>query len=293
MHESVREQTLMFISIVIPTYNRAHLISRAIKSVIGQTYPSWELIIVDDGSTDNTYEIIKPFLSDARMQYHKKINSGAAHSRNVGVEISKGEWITFLDSDDEAYPNWLDEFAKMIDAKKSKVCCCGLIKVGLGDKVMEQIMPHKMGPILNSKIGRFTNGGVYIILKSIFLAVGGFDNDLKSGQHTEFAYRLMPYLDSHGVEIDNIFEPLIKIHIHGGERIRSNFRAKIEGVQYVLHKHKFLFDKHPITKSTYQTNLAYYYRKNGQFSKAFRYYIKAFQTYPSLKKFFRILVFFK
>src|SRR5688572_15780741 len=97
------------VSIVIPTYNRAHLISRAIASVINQTFGEWELIIADDGSTDNTQEVVKGFLHDSRIRYYKKGNSGAAESRNAGVKIASGNYVSFLDSDDEADPFWMEK----------------------------------------------------------------------------------------------------------------------------------------------------------------------------------------
>lgn len=89
------------VSIIMPSYNTANYISESINSVINQSYKNWELIIVDDCSTDNTDEVIKDFLKDSRIKYLKnKENSGAAISRNKALKIAKGEWIAFLDSDD-------------------------------------------------------------------------------------------------------------------------------------------------------------------------------------------------
>lgn len=89
------------VSIIMPSYNTGNYISESINSVINQSYKNWELIIVDDCSTDNTDEIIKDFLKDSRIKYLKnKENSGAAISRNKALRMAKGEWIAFLDSDD-------------------------------------------------------------------------------------------------------------------------------------------------------------------------------------------------
>lgn len=89
------------VSIIMPSYNTANYISESINSVINQSYKNWELIVVDDCSTDNTDEVIKDFLKDSRIKYLKnKENSGAAISRNKALRIAKGEWIAFLDSDD-------------------------------------------------------------------------------------------------------------------------------------------------------------------------------------------------
>lgn len=89
------------VSIIMPSYNTAKYISYSIESVLNQTYKNWELIIIDDCSTDNTDEIIKKYNSEERIKYLKnEKNSGAAISRNRGLKEAKGKWIAFLDSDD-------------------------------------------------------------------------------------------------------------------------------------------------------------------------------------------------
>lgn len=97
------------VSIIMPSYNTAEYISASIASVQEQTYTDWELIIVDDCSTDNTDEIVKPFLSDKRIKYIKnETNSGAAVSRNRALREAKGKWVAFLDSDDLWLPMKLE-----------------------------------------------------------------------------------------------------------------------------------------------------------------------------------------
>ena len=88
------------ITVIIPTYNRANIISKSIESVLNQTYNNIELIIVDDGSTDNTEEVIAS-IKDDRIKYYKlKKNSGTAIARNYGIEKSTCKYIAFQDSDD-------------------------------------------------------------------------------------------------------------------------------------------------------------------------------------------------
>jgi len=109
------------ISVITPTYNRGWCIERAIKSILKQGYPNWELLIVDDGSNDNTQEIVEKF-KDNRIKYYKlKINKGVNFARNVGLEQCSGDLITFLDSDDELVPEALNtcisDFNKIKDPK--------------------------------------------------------------------------------------------------------------------------------------------------------------------------------
>ena len=84
-----------FFSIVIPTYNRASLIPATLQSVFQQTFTDYEIIIINDGSTDNTQDVLKPFLS--RITYVNQNNQGPGAARNTGIDIAKGEYITFLD----------------------------------------------------------------------------------------------------------------------------------------------------------------------------------------------------
>lgn len=98
------------VSIVMPSYNTAEYIKESIESVLSQTYTNWELIIIDDCSTDNSDEVVSAFLEDTRILYIKnEINCGAAVSRNRALREAKGKWIAFLDSDDLWHPQKLEK----------------------------------------------------------------------------------------------------------------------------------------------------------------------------------------
>ena len=105
----------MKISIIMASYNYADIIGEAIESVINQTYADWELIIIDDGSKDDSVEVIKKYLTDARIKlFVNEENLGLAKTVQKGVEIASSEWITFLESDDKFFPNALEEKVKAI-----------------------------------------------------------------------------------------------------------------------------------------------------------------------------------
>ena len=102
----LKDSRLLF-SIVIPTYNRSSLIIDTLKSVLNQTYTNFEVIVVDDGGNDDTAEVVESF-DDARIIYVKKKNEERAAARNFGIRLSKGSYVTFLDSDDLFNPNHLE-----------------------------------------------------------------------------------------------------------------------------------------------------------------------------------------
>jgi len=106
-------------SVIIPTYNRADFITKTIHSVLSQTYTNFELIIVDDGSADNTERVIRE-VEDPRIKYHKKDNSERGAARNYGTNKAKGDYITFLDSDDLLYSKYLEE-AKYFVKKNNSI----------------------------------------------------------------------------------------------------------------------------------------------------------------------------
>ena len=102
---------------IIPVYNRAHLITKAINSVIQQNYSNWEIILVDYCSTDNIKEVISNFKDERIRFYELPVNKGNAGARNEGVRRSKGDYIFFLDSDDEMEVKCLKLFSELINSK--------------------------------------------------------------------------------------------------------------------------------------------------------------------------------
>ena len=109
------------VSIIMPTHNRAHILPTSIKSVLDQTYPHWELLVIDDGSTDNTKEVVESF-GDSRIRYIYQENQRQAAARNYGLDMAKGKWITFLDSDDEFFPPFLERTVAVFHANPDVLC---------------------------------------------------------------------------------------------------------------------------------------------------------------------------
>jgi len=105
-------------SIIIPTYNRAGLINKTVLSVLNQTYPHFEILVVDDGSTDNTEEVLKK-IKDPRLHYFKKENGERGAARNFGQRKAIGGYVNFFDSDDLMYANHLEEANELIQTKDS------------------------------------------------------------------------------------------------------------------------------------------------------------------------------
>src|SRR5687768_637150 len=113
------ENAPMF-TVIIPTYNRAGFITRTVQSVLDQTYKSFEIIVVDDGSTDNTEAVLQPIIQEhSNVSYFKKKNEERGAARNFGITKAKGQYVTFLDSDDILYSDHLQVAVELIGKKNS------------------------------------------------------------------------------------------------------------------------------------------------------------------------------
>jgi glycosyltransferase involved in cell wall biosynthesis len=176
----------MQFSIIIPTFNRAYLMSRAIESVLAQDFSDWEMIIVDDGSSDNTGDVVRIYTDvDERIQYHYKSNEGAAATRNFGCSLASGKYFTFLDSDDEYLQGHLSLRAEMISAEPSIELIHGTVEV-IGDKMIAD----KFDLTKLISIDDCIVGGTFCIRRDLFKRLDGFA-DIPYADDNDFYMRAM------------------------------------------------------------------------------------------------------
>lgn len=111
------------ISIIIPIYNKEKYIDNLVNKLYKQTYKDFEIIFVDDGSVDNSYKVALKYANNTNVFVYSQKNSGVSVARNKGIDESRGEWISFLDPDDDIADNYLEELKKN-SARSDIVCCC-------------------------------------------------------------------------------------------------------------------------------------------------------------------------
>lgn len=191
----------MLVSAIIPTYNRAATIGDAVASVLAQTYSQLEVIVVDDGSSDSTDEVLSKFGSLIRVV--KQANAGPSAARNHGVAISRGEIVSFLDSDDTWRPKKIAEQVSLMNSGGSDMCCCvcnsaitGLAGEPAGNSF------QLAGLNLEIERGEWLNPGevlarrfllfnqVVAIRRSAFDQVNGFNPNLRILEDYELAMKL-------------------------------------------------------------------------------------------------------
>ncbi|MFG1485247.1 glycosyltransferase family A protein [Halobacteriovorax sp. RZ-1] len=134
----------MLVSVIIPTYNRAMFLARAIDSVLRQSFQDFELIVIDDGSTDNSKQTVESY-SDSRIKYFFQENRGVSAARNLGVKKSSGKYIAFLDSDDEWKEDKLEKQLSLLDSSKHRLCHTGELWLRDGEVVKQKKAHQKVG----------------------------------------------------------------------------------------------------------------------------------------------------
>lgn len=138
-----------FFSVVIPTYNRGGVLLHAIQSVIQQTFDQWELIIVDDGSKDDTKSVVSA-ITDKRVKYYYQENKGRSAARNAGIEKALGEYIAFLDSDDQYAENYLELFFDEIAQENGPHLCFSSAEI-VGNSNPYLALPYSNNPTLSNQ----------------------------------------------------------------------------------------------------------------------------------------------
>lgn len=224
------------ISIITASYNAASFISNAIDSVLKQTDGDWEYIIIDDGSTDNTREVLCNY-SDPRISYHYQKNKGVTAARNLGIKKAKGEYIIFLDADDTLYEDAINSFTYYLTDND---------KIGIVSGIYVHSPNTKIRPRLRGKL--FYNFklnilvGSYLVSKEILEAVGGYDEKLNYSENWELFIRLIKYCKDNEYKIISGDFLTFKYNYNGSDTkniIRKN---------NIIESYIYLFEKYKHTK---------------------------------------------
>ena len=238
------------ISVIIPTYNRADLLPRAVRSACGQTYRNLEILIVDDASADNTEEVARVLeKEDARVRYVKrKENGGANAARNTGTQESKGEYIALLDSDDEWLPEKIEKqievFEKSLDKRLGLVYCgYETICVENGKKYPEKIHTPKKRALKKLLIQNIIGTSSVLIKKSFLQKSGEFDEheQLVIGEDHDMWIRLAEHCTF--ACLPNV---CLLYYVHA-KSTTSTTQTKVftQSQDYLFQKHRTLYEKYP------------------------------------------------
>ena len=252
-------------SIIIPTFNRYDILMRSIQSVFDQTFDDWELILVDDGSTDNTFQILAPYIKKSQVNYFYQKNGGVCQARNLGAEKSNGKWLIFLDSDDELTREALSNFSSHINSQPNKLSFkAGYCLVSSYSKVNYIPEKDQYSPNLS---------GTFCLNKKVFIDIGGYDERLSFSENTELFHRIELY----GVEFSLIPKVSLIYHenVSGGSK---NLQNMIDSLLIILDKHQNTLSDH--VKYLYHHIIGVNYMRFQNFSSARTHLLKAISYKP-------------
>ena len=279
-----------YFSIILPTYNRSNLLSGAIKSVINQSLTDWELLIIDDGSTDNTKEVVLSF-NDSRIRYIYQDNAERSAARNRGIKESVGIWVCFLDSDDIFFNNYLKNLKDIIDYNnKPSIIVSGYSNVDAQFRILENIPPFE-GTLVELVKDNVTIPSQVICCHKSYLMTNRFNEALNLWEDTHLWFRVLqkaPLLINYNYDIG------IVSHSDSG-LVKSRKIVDIRHVEKYEIAVNDLFEKNAelfkiISKDLKKDYLfnklhswMYVAKYNGQISIAIKIYLKSLK-YASINK---------
>lgn len=233
------------VSVVIPTYNRQETLPAAIDSALNQTYENIEVIVVDDSSTDNTEELVQERYSEAVCFLQHEENQGGSAARNTGIEHSQGQYIAFLDSDDEWHPNKVERQVERIESLSEEwvgvYCDFHQTRSSRVVELFDNLFPRASGfeggdELLEYVLTkRFAHGGSSALLidSDAIDEIGGFDEKFQRHQDIEFLVRLLQigklaYVDEELFYKNDTGLPDFEDVINSDRKFRNKFEDVIE-----------------------------------------------------------------
>lgn len=245
------------VSIILPTYNRAHIIKSSIDSVLAQTYADFELIIADDASTDHTKEVIDSY-SDDRIRYIRaQKNSGAAAARNLGAAIAQGIYLAFQDSDTIWLPEKLE---KQVDylAHHPNISLVFHSFLSLeGEKKVLEPNPNRLINLSTHMFYQLLEGPLMgpptmLMYTDVFRKTGGFLESLTSHEDYEYSLRV-----ARDYEIGFLTEPLL-YSLHPDTGINYNYHEILRTNFYILKKYQTIISADARLEAAQAERLFYY-----------------------------------
>lgn len=279
---------LPLVSIIVPTYNQADFLRECIKSVLAQSYQNWEMIIVNNFSTDNTSEVVQSYLNDGRISYFEFKNDGViARSRNYAIGKAKGDWLAFLDSDDLWSPDKLQISMDTIVRKKVDAICHGEVWVYDNGQRTPKIYGREFSSTFSSMLlsGNRVSTSAVVVSRRHVLDVGGFTDDPQMITAEDF--HLWLKLMKSGVRFYFIAELLGEYRVHpagNSQSVERNTSAICKVVESFLTESK---GTTVLSKLEYRKARAVplyaaarSLQVNGQYAASFKYLYASMMLYP-------------
>jgi glycosyltransferase involved in cell wall biosynthesis len=181
---------MSLVSVIIPAYNSAAYVCGALNSVLSQTLQDFEIIIVDDGSKDNTKEVVAPYLGDSRIKYRYQENRGLPGARNAGARIAQSEYFAFLDADDFFAPTALETILDRFEDTGAAWCNVGLLKLDGDKRIVRHAIVPEGDPLLAVLRDDYITRCPFFP-RDQFYAIGMYDEDIRVREDWDINIRLI------------------------------------------------------------------------------------------------------
>lgn len=282
------------VSVVIATYNMARYLPFAIRSVLRQTYKNLEVMVVDDGSTDDTLEVMAPFLDDTRVRYVVQENKGQAAAKNRGVRESRAAFIAFLDADDMWALNKLElqlplfSRSETVGVVYSRYICIDEMGRELSRDNIELFRGRVSGPLL---IRNFIGFGTSIVKKECFDRLGCFKENLRMGIDYDLWLRFSTRYD-----FDYTDQPLLYYRLWSGQMSKNVKARYMNGVLIMkefLREFPGVVDKKTENEAWAHTFVGFgqcVHEVDNQFGSAFNLYMRALRHKPNYLPAWRAII---
>lgn len=276
------------ITVVVTTYNRASIMRRSLESVLTQGRPADEIVVVDDGSTDETRAVVQDAGQGAVRYVHQE-NRGLSAARNRGVEEATGDWVVFLDDDDAAEPGWLDALSRQMGPDVGVVCCGARYVTPDGEPLRER-MPGPLGPVFGNAAGLFL-AGTFAVRRALLLETGGYADGLTCSHQTELSLRLLPACRSRGERVATVSEALVRIEERPmTDRPMSSPAALLAGSTYVIDHHESALRADPRYYADFCSVAGVSAARLAHHRSAIHWLARAARTDPSLTRLARLVL---
>lgn len=274
------------VTALITTFNRSAFLKKAIESVLAQTFRDFELIILDNSSTDDTEEVIKGF-GDMRIRHIRHEPMNISQARNLGVREARGEYIAFLDDDDEWLPckveKQIEVFKRKGEGMGAALVYGGFVRIDSEGREIGAHTPTLRGMILKELLFQndpFTGSASNPMLKkSVVESLGFYNEDVPTGEDWELYLRL-----AEKYPIDYTIEPVVKIRDHEGPRLGDRLKDAARLEMLIMKRYGYIFEKEKRLKSLYLQKIGGKFVRVGDLQTGRKYIAEAIKADPSNRK---------
>lgn len=271
------------ITVVLCTYNRAHLIERSVRAVLAQKGCELDLVVVDDGSPDTTPEVLAA-IDDPRLRVVRQPNAGLSVARNSGLAVADGDWVVFLDDDDLPDPDWLETLAGPMADPEVGITCVGSTAI---DPEGNVICPLPVVPLpqpFEGVTGSY-RAGTFAVRTELCRRAGGYLDGLGANHQFELFVRLLAGARREGLRVAGTDRNVLRIERRPVDNRRStNPHIMYDATSWIICRHPVIFGSQPVARGAFEGVLGASAARAGNWRSARRHFWLSAKAEPRRRR---------